>query len=311
MSESIVYVGADVAKDAIVWDFGGPCCSLPNSAAGCVKAFARLAELAPEVRIVCEPTGGCERTLLEAAAKHGQAVCLVNALRVRQHARAAGVLAKTDALDAWVLSAYGRAHHPAVRMERSAERQMLADLTVRRQQLKAMRLAELHRLAQTGTRAIRSSVQTLVRTLDRQLELIEKKMRELVAAQPAWNATIERLCQVKGVGWLTACVLFSLMPELGTLNDAQAAALAGVAPFNADSGQHRGRRRIRGGRSGVRTALYMAALVGIRFNPVFKAVYQRLRQNGKTGKVALTAIMRKLIILLNRIIKNPDFALAL
>lgn len=310
MSDPVVYVGADVAKDSIVWDFSGTSVSLPNSAAGCVKAFARLPALGPVVHIVCEPTGGQERTLLKAAAKHGRAVCLVNALRVRQHAKAAGVLAKTDELDAGVLSAYGRAHRPAVRAERSDERQTLIDLTTRRQQLKAMRLAENNRLAQACAPAVRASLQTLVRVLDRQLERIEKEMRQLVGTQASWSASIDRLCQVRCVGWLTACAIFSLMPELGTLDDQQAASLAGVAPFNADSGQHRGRRRIHGGRAGVRTALYMAALAGIRYNPVFTALYQRLRQNGKPGKVALTAIMRKLIILLNRMIKNPDFALA-
>ena len=309
MSESVVYVGADVAKDSIVWDFGGECVSLPNSTAGCVKAFARLQRPGTNVHIVCEPTGGYERTLLKAAAKHGRAVCLVNALRVRQHARASGVLAKTDGLDAEVLSAYGRAHRPPVRAERSDERRALVDLTTRRQQLKQMRLAENNRLAQADVPAIRASVQTLLRALDRQLERVEKQLRELVGTQSSWSASIDRLCQVKCVGWLTACAIFSLMPELGTLDDRQAASLAGVAPFNADSGKHRGRRRIQSGRPAIRTALYMAALAGIRHNPVFKAAYQRLRQNGKPGKVALTAIMRKLIILLNRLIKNPDFAL--
>jgi len=310
MSESVVYVGADVAKDSIVWDFGGECVTLPNSLAGCVRAFVRLQKLGTNVHIVCEPTGGQERTLLKACATRGRAVCLVNALRVRQHARAAGVLAKTDSLDAQVLSAYGRAHRPAVRAERSDERQALIDLTTRRQQLKQMRLAENNRLAQADARAVRASVLTLLRALDRQLERIEKQLRELVGENPSWSASIDRLCQVKCVGWLTACAIFSLMPELGTLDDNQAAALAGVAPFNVDSGKYRGRRRIQGGRPAIRTALYMAALVGIRYNPVFKAAYRRLRQNGKPGKVALTAIMRKLIILLNRMIKNPDFALA-
>jgi transposase len=310
MPESVVHVGADVAKDSIVWDFDGTSVSLPNSTAGCAKAFARLKTIGPLVHVVCEPTGGYERTLLKAAARHVQPVCLVNALRVRQHAKASGVLAKTDRIDAQVLSAYGRAHRPSVRAVRSDERQSLIDLTTRREQLKAMRLAENNRLARTDTPVIRASLRLLVRTLERQLAHIEKQMRELVDAHPDWSGALDRLCKIRCVGWLTACTIFSLMPELGRLDDQEAAALAGVAPYNADSGRQRGHRHIGGGRPGVRGALYMAALSGVRHNRVFKALYERLRQKGKPGKVALTAVMRKLIVLMNRLIKNPTFALA-
>lgn len=310
MPESIVHVGADVAKDSIVWDFNGECVSLANSMAGCVKGFAHLAKLGATVHIVCEPTGGYERTLLRAAAKHHRGVCLVNAWRVRQHAKASGILAKTDRIDARVLSTYGRVHQPAVRVEPSAEQRLLSDLILRRGQVQDVRQAELNRLAMAENLIIRTSIQRIIRALDRQLEFIDKELRALVKSNAQWTDQIDRFCQVRCVGWLTACSLVALMPELGKLDDQQAAALAGVAPFNVDSGQFKGQRRVQGGRPAVRKALYMAALAGIRYNPVFKVIYQRLRQKGKPGKVALTAIMRKLIILLNRMTKNPDFTLA-
>jgi transposase len=310
MSEPIVYVGADVAKDSIVWDFNGKSLSLPNSVSGCTKAFARLPAIGPRVHIVCEPTGGYERTLLRTAAKKGQPICLVNAWRVRQHAKASGVLAKTDTIDAHVLGDYGRMHQPTIRVEPTSEQRQLSELVLRRGQVQDIRQAELNRLAMVDNRILRRSIQAIIRTLDRQLTFIEKEMAALVASLPEGTAVLKRLCEVKGIGWLTACSIMALMPELGTLNDQQAAALAGLAPFNADSGAFKGHRHIQGGRSAVRKALYMAALAASIHNPILKAVYLRLRQHGKPAKVALTAIMRKLIILLNRLIKYPNFSLA-
>lgn len=310
MSDAVVYVGADIAKDSIDWDFKDKALSLPNSSAGFSKAFALLTQMGRTVHIVCEPTGGYERALLKAAASQGHSVCLVNAWRVRQHAKASGILAKTDRIDARLLSHYGRIHHPTVRIEPSIQQHQFADLVRRRAQVQDIRLAEINRLGMVEDRILRRSIQSLIRVLDRQLKSLDKRLGQLLGANPSWNSTIERLCQVKGVGRLTACSLLALMPELGTLNDQQAASLAGVAPFNVDSGKFKGRRRVQGGRPAIRKALYMAALVGIRYNPIFKACYQRLKQNGKPGKLALTAIMRKLIILLNNMLKYPDFALA-
>lgn len=310
MSEAILYVGADVAKDSIVWDFNGEILSLPNSVAGCRKAFARLPDIGPLVHIVCEPTGGYERTLLRAAAKQGQPICFVNAWRVRQHAKASGLLAKTDILDARVLSDYGRMHRPVIRVEPSSSQRQLSELVLRRGQIQDIRQAELNRMAMVDNRILRRSIQALIRTLDRQLTFLEKEMESVLSSLPDGTATVKRLCQVKGIGWLTACSIMALMPELGTLNDQQAAALAGLAPFNADSGTFKGHRHIQGGRSSVRKALYMAALAASRHNPILKAIYLRLRLHGKPSKVALTAIMRKLIILLNRLIKYPNFSLA-
>jgi transposase len=236
-------------------------------------------------------------------------VSVVNPRQARDFARAQGRLAKTDRLDARVLAEFGQRLQPAATPALSVAQRQLAELVARRQQVQQLRIAEHNRLEHTTHPAVRRQVQRHLRGLERQLEQLDTWITELVQAEPVLAHKVARLCEVVGVGRITAVVVLATMPELGALNRGQAAALVGVAPFNRDSGPRRGHRLIGGGRSVARRALYMAALVAAFSNPRFQMFYQRLIAAGKAPKVALVAVMRKLIILLNQLLKNPEFQL--
>jgi len=308
MSEPLVYVGMDVAKATL--DLHVPIGSRPrcrqfaNTATGCRALVAWLQGLG-SVQVVCEATGGYERAVVAALQSAGVAVSVVNARQVRDFARATGRLAKTDRIDAAVLAEYGAGVHPSVTPTPSVGQRQLAELVSRRQQVQQLRAAEHNRLEHLQHPALRRQLQRHLAVLDRQLEQLELWLRELVQAEPMLAQKVARLCLVVGVGSTTATVLLALVPELGTLNRRQAAALVGVAPFNRDSGPRRGRRVIAGGRAAARRALYMAALVAAFRNPRLRVFYQRLVGAGKPAKVALVAVMRKLIILLNRLLQDP------
>ncbi len=220
------------------------------------------------------------------------------------------VLAKTDVIDAAVLREFGELLRPAPLMAPSPARRHLADLVQRREQLVVLLATEEQRLVQADDPAVRRLIKRLVLTLKRQLA----ELNALIAAQIREDDDLrhqsERLQQVKGVGNVTASTLLAEMPELGQLGRKAISALAGVAPYNRDSGHYHGRRSIRGGRAKVRRVLYMSAVVAARFNPRLRAFYQRLVLAGKPKKLALTAVMRKLVILLNHLLRDPHFALA-
>jgi len=273
------------------------------------RALVRWLQKLGSVHIVCEATGGYERAVVTALQQAAIAVSVVNPRRARDFARAQGRLAKTDRLDAQVLAEFGQRLQPAATPAPSAAQRQLAELVSRRQQLQQLRVAENNRLEHTTHPAVRRQLQRHLVGLDRQLDQLDAWISALVAAEPWLAHKVARLCTVVGVGQITAVVLLATMPELGTLNRRQAAALAGVAPFNRDSGPRRGHRLIGGGRAVARRALYMAALVGAFVNPRFRVFYQRLIAAGKAPKVALVAVMRKLIILLNQLLKNPEFQL--
>ena len=310
MSESLVYVGMDVAKATL--DLYAPHSPAPqarqfaNDRTG-QRALARwLRKLGP-VQVVCEATGGYERAALEALRAVGIGVSVVHARQVRDFARAQGRLAKTDRLDAAVLAEFGRCLQPSVTPAPSAAQRQLSELVARRSQLLGLRTAEHNRLEHATHPAVRRQLQRHLIGLERQLEQLDAWLTELVAGEPTLAQKVARLCLVRGVGRVTAVVLLATLPELGTLNRRQAAALVGVAPFNRDSGPRRGHRMIAGGRAAARRALYMAGLVAAFANARFKVFYQRLVAEGKAPKVALVAVMRKLIILLNHILRDPTF----
>jgi transposase len=300
----------DVAKATL--DLSAPAASqapsrrFANTAAG-QRALVRWLRPLGEVQVICEATGGYERAALAALRAAGLAVSVVNARQVRDFARAQGRLAKTDRLDAAVLAEFGRCLRPAVTVAPSAAQQQLAELVARRQQVLQLRTAEHNRLEHATHPAVRRQLQRHLVALARQLEQLEAWLDELVRAEESLAQKVARLCLVRGVGRITAVALLATLPELGTLNRRQAAALVGVAPFNRDSGPRRGHRMIAGGRAAARRALYMAGLVAAFTNARFKVFYQRLVAEGKPPKVALVAVMRKLIILLNHILRDPTF----
>ena len=272
-----------------------------------VKVLEKLPEPA---WVICEPSGGYERDLLEALWAAGIVVSLVNAARIRAFARAQGLLAKTDEIDAAVLREFGELLKPVALEAPAPERKKLAALVQRREQLLVMFSTEEQRLVQTRDPAVRKLGARLIKQLQTQVEQLEEMIEKQINDDATLKQQSERLQQVVSIGKVTASTLLAEMPELGKLSRNEAGALAGVAPYNRDSGVLRGRRTIRGGRVQVRRVLYMAALVAARFNPILKAFYQRLVAAGKPKKVALTAVMRKLVILLNHLIKHPEFTLA-
>lgn len=307
MSQVPVHAGVDVSKDTL--DASAPLRkrSFANSVQGHRALVAALLRLGP-VHVVCEATGGYERALVDALHQAGVPVSVINPRQVRDFARSQGRLAKTDRIDAQVLADYGQAIQPKPTPPCSAEQRQLEQWITRRRQLVDMLQMERCRLEQTSDAALRRAIRSVVRTIEVQIRRVEQQLHKLLEATPAWARAVKHLCAVKGVGLITALSLLAALPEIGQLNRRQAAALAGLAPFNRDSGKARGRRMIGGGRPDVRQAIYMAALVASATNPTFKAFYQRLRSAGKPGKVALTAVMRKLLIHLNCIMKPLTLA---
>ena len=257
------------------------------------------------IHFVCESTGGCERALVRACHQAGLAISVLNAQRVRQFAKAQGRLAKTDKIDARLLRQFGERLTPAADEPLEPLLAQLAVHSARRTQLIEMRTAEKNR-ARRADPVLAGSYRTIIAALNRQIASCEALLAQVVKSCARLRAKLAALAAVKGMGITSATALLAALPELGRLSKNQAAALAGLAPFNRDSGLLRGHRHIQGGRQPVRQALYMAALVASRHNPVIKTFYQRLRSNGKPPKVALTAAMRKLLIWhLNSLLKNP------
>jgi transposase len=270
---------------------------------GLASLIERLRPLAPTL-IVLEATGGFETVVTAALAGAGLPLAVINPRQIRDFARAIGRLAKTDAIDAAVIALFAERIRPAIRPLPDAERCILAELVARRRQLVAMIVAETNRRRRVADAR-------LARRIDRHLTWLQAELTETdtdidarVRRIPAWQEAASLLTSVPGVGPVLSRVLLAEMPELGTLDRRKIAALAGVAPVNHDSGQTRGRRAIRGGRSGVRSALYMAALVASRCNPVIRDLYQRLLARGTAKKAALVACMRKLLVTLNAILRS-------
>lgn len=305
MITASVYLGADIAKESIV--LSCPALVLPsslaNTSAGFTSLLKLLAKTSAPVHVVCEATGPYHQAFVAALHDAGVLVSVLNPRPVRDFARSRGLLAKTDAIDARLLADYGQTLRPAPTPRPDPEMVRLDDLVTRRAQLVADRAAERTRLQQVSCPEIRRSLRGHITHLDGQIKRLLVRIGQLVEASPSLKAKVQRLITVEGVASLTAAALLAALPELGTLSKNQVAALAGLAPFNRDSGALRGRRCIRGGRHAVRTALFMAALSAAHCNPVLRPFYQRLKAAGKPHKVALTAVMRKLLIHLNSLLK--------
>jgi transposase len=253
--------------------------------------------------VVVEASGGYETALVSELVSCGQAVALVNPTRVRAFARAEGILAKTDKIDAGVIARFGATMKPQARARRAEAQVGLNELVTRRRQLVEMRVGEKNR-RQTASPAMQAHLVRHLDWLQAEVEALEQQISQTIEANPTWAETAKRVDSAPGIGPITAATLVADLPELGRLNRQKIAALVGVAPFNHDSGKQRGKRRIFGGRTSVRSVLYMATLSAIKHNPVIKEFYQHLLDKGKLKKVALTACMRKLLVILNTMVKT-------
>jgi transposase len=303
MTTEAMCVGIDVSKTvlAVAAEPTGERWQLPNTPEGISALACRLHELVPE-RIVLEATGGLEVPAVAALGSVGLPVVAVNPRQVRDFARATGRLAKTDVLDAGVLARFAAVIRPAVRPLPDAAARRLGALVARRRQVLGMRAAESNRLGATREEDLRADIREHLRWLDQRLTHLDRELSDQLRASPVWREKEGLLRSVPGVGPVLSLTLLAEVPELGTLGHKQIAALVGVAPINRDSGTLRGRRTTAGGRASVRAALYMAAMAGVRYNPVLRARYARLVQAGKPKKVALVACMHALLRILNAIL---------
>jgi transposase len=306
---AILYVGLDIAKLSLAMDLAGKAHTLDNHAKGHAQLLKRLRPY-PQVHVICEATGGYEQPVVRCLQTAGVAVSVVEAGRVRHFARAQGRRAKTDPIDAAVLSAYGQACQPVASTPPSDQQRQLADLTQRRRQLVQLLSQERNHIEHYTDRFRLRQAKQLGRLLEKQIDECEQAIAGLINDDPTLKHKAERLQAIPGVGPVVASTMLAEMPELGKLTPPTAAALAGVAPYNQDSGPHQGFRSIGGGRRTVRCALYMATLSAVRHDRILKEFFQRLVAAGKKPKVALTACMRKLVILMNRLLKNDHFQLA-
>lgn len=298
-------VGIDVSKDVL--EAG----AIPGGEAWCtgqspaeVEAMAeRIAAMRPKL-VVLEATGGLEMPIVDALVERGVPVHRCEPRRARYFARSLGLLAKTDRIDTFALARFGAGVQLAAQTFPDAQTRRLDALTTRRRQVVESITAETNRLGATRDPEARTSIQRHLDWLHGELKTVDAKLKQHMAADPQTRAKVERLCSVPGVGLVTAAVLLSALPELGSLSRWEAAGLTGTAPLNNDSGKHQGKRRTWGGRQDVRCALYMATLTATRYNPVINAFYVRLLAGGKEKKVALTACMRKLAVILNAMMRD-------
>jgi len=300
------YIGIDVSKDRLDVAVLGEECSwqVDNTPDGIAELVQRMAEMQPEL-IVVEATGGYQRAVVEALFWAGLAVAVVNPARVRQFARACGLLAKTDKLDAQVLAVFGQRVQPRPYEGKSEAEKHLSALLVRRKQLEEMLKAEQNRL-RTISPSLRGSVERIIAILKEEKKHLEEQIEQFLNEQKVWQEEREILSSAPGVGMVTTATLLADLPELGKMDRKKIAALVGVAPMNYDSGKKRGYRKTKGGRGDVRSVLYMSTLVATRYNPVIQTQYQHLLKRGKEKKVALTACMRKFLTILNAMVRDQQ-----
>ncbi len=311
-TESGIFVGIDVSQarlDIAVRPVEPPW-SVRNDESGIGEVVDRLRSVRPTL-IVLEATGGLEVPVVGALAAAELPVVVMNPRQVRDFAKATGELAKTDAIDAGILARFGEAVRPEIRPFKDPQTRALAALLARRRQLVEMLTAEKNRLHR-APQQVGKDIQAHIRWLDKRLETLNLALHEALKQSPVWRIQDKIVRSVPGVGPILSLTLMADLPELGTLNRWEVAALAGVAPFNRDSGRFRGRRAVWGGRAEIRAVLYMSTLAAVRCNPAIGTFYRRLTGGGKKHKVALTACMRKLLVMLNTMVKNqthwnPDY----
>lgn len=298
------FVGIDVSKDKLDIAVLGEkkASQVGNTEKGIAELIEKMRKLRPSL-IVVEATGGYQRAVVLGLYEAGLPVAVVNPVRVRNFARAHGLLAKTDKLDAFNLAEFGRQVKPRKFEAKSEEGQYVSALLARRRQVEEMLKAEKNRL-RTVSPKMRGSLERMIEVLKEEIKQLEKELDKFMKENEDWQEQEELLTSAKGVGRVTAATLLAELPELGKLDNKQIAALVGVAPINSDSGTKRGYRRTKGGRVGVRNVLYMSTLVATRYNPLIKTHYEKMLKRGKVKKVALTACMRKFLTVLNAMMRD-------
>jgi transposase len=303
---SQIYVGIDVSKDTLdVAALGEKSIvQFANTKKGIANLVRQLKKVPPKL-IVVEATGGYEEAVVLALFEAGLPVALVSPQRVRQYAQAKGLLAKTDRIDAQLLADYGKHIQPRLFVGKSEERRRLSALVGRRKQLNEMLQAEKNRLRTTSVE-VKNSLERVISCLKAEMKELEEAIHQFMQEHEEFGEQEKLLCTAKSIGPVTAATLLADLPELGQLDRKQIAALVGVAPMNRDSGKKRGYRKTKGGRPDVRSAVYMSALTGIRYNPVLKAQYEQLVKRGKEKKVAITACMRKMLTILNAMMRDQQ-----
>lgn len=313
MGTDPVFVGVDVSKDQLDVAVGmeGPAWTVTNDEAGIATLLEDLSARSCEL-VVLEATGGFEVAVTTAMAAAGLPVVVINPRQARDFARATGQLAKTDRLDARILALFAERVRPELRPLPTDAARWLDALLTRRRQLIAMILAERNRLG-FAPASLKKPIEKHIRWLQREIDSVDSDLGKTIQSSPVWRARETLFQSVPGIGPVVSRTLIAELPELGSLNRKQITALVGLAPLANESGKHKGRRRVFGGRASVREALYMAALVASRRNPTIRTFYQRLRESGKPPKVALTACMRKLLTTLNAMARtgtpwSPDYA---
>ena len=303
MDSMVLYVGIDVAQDQLdIATTADQTWSVKHHPRAMAALARRLQKLSP-ARIIVESSGKLEQELVVVLAEAKLPVVVVNPRQVRDFAKATGVLAKTDRIDARILARFGEAVKPEVRELPDAQARDLMAHVARRRQLHQMLRAERHRLLRVA-RPLKKSLERHIAYLEKQLAKLDEDLHDAIRQTPIWQESFDLLQSVPGIGPTTAATMIAELPELGRLSRHEIAALVGVAPFNRDSGKWKGKRSTWGGRSSVRSALYMATLVATQYNAYIRAYYQRLLTRGKAKKTALVACMRKLIVILNSMLKN-------
>lgn len=307
-----IHIGVDVSKGKL--DVFHPnwksARTFENTPAGIRKLFSALMREGEPCHVVVEATGGYEKNLARGCWEAGIPVSVVNAGRVREFAKSAGQLAKTDPLDAKVIGEFGACHKPRATPPPNPAQEELQGLVRRRESLVALRSREKNQLEKTPCPSIAKDIRSLIRVLDGRVAKFDKLIAALISNDEDLRSKCRRLEEVVGVGRVLSGAVLAEMPELGTIGDRQVSALAGLAPFAKDSGKRNGKRAIQGGRGRLRRALHMPTLCAVHHNPVLSEFYLRLMAGGKPHHVALTAAMRKLLVLLNRMLADPDFRLS-
>ena len=311
MNRKTVHVGIDVSKAQLdLSPFDNNPLQVKNTSAGIRSLIERIKAHRRKIIVCCEASGGYEKLLLAMLPSAGIEVACVNARRVRSYADSQGIVAKTDEIDARVIAMFSESNKPRIIGSTPVWQEEMKALLVRREELMEMRKAEKSRLDPAPHRVVVDLVEKHIVQLTACIRDIEKSLRKLVGDHDELEGKVERLTAVHSFGLIAATCLLAYIPELGKVTDNQAAALAGLAPYNRDSGTKKGKRFIQGGRARVRRALYMPAVGACQRNHVFMEVYQHLLSNGKPAKVAITAVMRKMVVLANRLMADPAFQIS-